>query len=382
MSFIKNASSPIILLTCLCILALSACKQTLPPSLDGEVALTFDGTIDNEPILIEAGKEGMQLNADYLRDGVGIDNYIGEFSPLSCKGCAGSLRLTLRGKVLPALSSPAEPVSDLATGTYDFVGGTQNSADPKAFRFRAISSGTHPMQHEWIMDGDTIHGQDAPFRRFSKTGHQPVILRTTDAQGCMSETEYRVPSGNGFCGDPFRFEYQKMGSGKVHFHAPTGLEPDDIQAVTWNFGDGGFVVSEIQPTYTYARPGIYRVKVVIVDKNGCLHCDFQNVYSEPGQSCESSILALPVAPDGEPGKITVQWWDGAGKAFSSDHIQGQPSSSYFEILSSEPYDADPDGTPTWRIEARLRCTLFASDGSGETMEMVSNKMIFALGIEE
>ena len=33
------------------------------------------------------------------------------------------------------------------------------------------------------------------------------------------------------------------------------------------------------------------------------------------------------------------------------------------------------------IEARLRCTLFASDGSDEQIELVSEKLVFAVGVE-
>ncbi|MEZ4687963.1 MAG: PKD domain-containing protein [Bacteroidia bacterium] len=273
------------------------------------------------------------------------------------------------------------PATDLAEGAYEFVGGTGAQADPKAFRFRPISKGIHPIRHEWEIEGQIIEGHDAIFHRFEKTGHEPVILRTTDAGGCINETEFRVPAGLGFCGDPFRFEYEKKGRGTVRFNAPISFDSADIQSITWNMGDGRFIAADLHPEYTYPRPGIYPVKVIILDKNGCLHCDFQNVYSEQGKSCESSILALPVAPDGEVGKVTVQWWDMEGREFNSDHLNPQPTTSLFEILQAEPWEADPDGTPTWRIEARLRCRLYAADGSDQSIELESTKLVFAVGVD-
>lgn len=380
-TFLHKNAFHITILGVVLLLSTTACKKTLPPSVVGEPALVFSGTIDGQATTIEAGEDAIQLNASFLRDGVGVDKYTGEFSPISCTGCPGSLRISLRGKEMRDGNTSAQPETDLALGFHEFVGGVASQADPKAFRFRAISQGKHPMKHEWIIEGDTLVGQDAPYKRFENTGHQPVILRTTDASGCQSQTEYRVPAGQGFCGDPFRFDYNKMGNGKVHFHAPVSVDPEDIQAVSWNFGDGGFAISDLQPTYTYPRPGIYPVKVIIVDKGGCLHCDFQNVYSEPGNTCTSSILAMAVAPDGEVGKVTVQWWNSEGKEFNSDHIEGQPTSSLFEIISAEPFENDPDGTPTWKVEAQVRCILFATDGSDEQIEFVSEQLVFALGTE-
>ncbi|MEZ4687962.1 MAG: hypothetical protein R3B47_18430 [Bacteroidia bacterium] len=67
------------------VFSFSACKKTLPPSTDGDVSFLFDGTIDGEARLIEAGKDGMRLNGSYFRDGVGVDVYAGEFSPLGCE---------------------------------------------------------------------------------------------------------------------------------------------------------------------------------------------------------------------------------------------------------------------------------------------------------
>jgi hypothetical protein len=370
-----------IIILCGLVFGLAACKNTLPPSTEGEASFQFDGSIDGEAVLIEAGKEGMQLNGTYFRDGVGVDVYAGEFSPLTCEGCPGSLRISIRGREIRSSQMSASPTCDLVVGNVDFVGGKSDQSDPKAFRFRAITKGIHPIKHEWMVEGKPIEGHDAIFHRFEATGHQPVTLRTTDARGCSNQTEFRVPAGQGFCGDPFRFAYEKKGNGTVKFSAPVAIPSVNILNVTWNMGDGRIITSDLQPEYTYPRPGIYPVKVIILDSNGCLHCDFQNVYSEPGISCESSILALPVAPNGEAGKVTIQWWDAAGREFNSDHINPQPSDSFFEILSVAPWEDDPDGTPTWRVEARLRCRLYAGDGSADTMELESEKLIFAVGVE-
>lgn len=360
----------------------AGCGKTLPPSTDIPPELYFSGTLDGQSSQWVAGQDGLVADARFETDGLGVAQYEGAFQPNGCVGCPGSILITLRG------ASPdqgPQPAVDLLPGKRTYLGNTTGNvlapADPKAFRFQATSQGLHPMRYIWEVEGKTYEGSSSFFHSFQRTGHQSVKLHTTDARGCENMTEFKVPAGQGFCGAPFRFNYQKQANGSIHFQAPVDIDSADIQFVTWNFGDGNAVLSSTQAVHTYAYPGIYPVKVIVMDAEGCLHCDFQNVYTGQGSACTSSMLALPVSPQKETTQVSIQYWDESGRMFWSDHLRGQPSESTFEIISAEPYINDPDGTPSWRLGVTFRCTLYPNDGGEDALIIQSDETFVAVGVE-
>ena len=131
------------------------------------------------------------------------------------------------------------------------------------------SDGIHPIV-EWKWNfGDSIvqSYSTPPYSHFyNKEGLFNVTLYVKDSYGCKDSIVKPglitinkpiarfVPSDTMLCpSSTVTFDNQSQGSGAVY---------------TWDFGDGN-TSNVLSPVYNYATPGTYRVKLNVVDRNGC-----------------------------------------------------------------------------------------------------------------
>ena len=103
------------LMTLVGVLLLAGCDQTpLPEVTTGEVVFEFEGTLGQEPVSLEAGKNGAFQEISVVQAENGLYQFTGVLGPASCEDCPDQVRLTFRdselsaeGALLPSLRSPA-----------------------------------------------------------------------------------------------------------------------------------------------------------------------------------------------------------------------------------------------------------------------------------
>ncbi|MEM6766366.1 MAG: PKD domain-containing protein, partial [Bacteroidota bacterium] len=144
-------------------------------------------------------------------------------------------------------------------------------------------------------DGGTSPVQN-PTYLFTTPGTYTITLITTDANGCTSSfqntvTVLETPSVD-FVAD------------RTASCAPVAINFSDITTSpyttiswTWDFGDGGTSTAQF-PSYTYSADGLYDVRLVVTDQNGCTDSLTKPNYIRLDRpEADFSLDATEVCPD-------------------------------------------------------------------------------------
>ncbi len=140
---------------------------------------------------------------------------------------------------------------------------------PVGFTNSSISGVPGPMTYFWNFgDGTTATGP-SPIHSYNTSGYYNVTLTVTNSQGCLRSLTrsgyirvYVRPSANfvatptSICSPPGDVSFINFSSG-----TPT-------LSYLWSFGTGG-TSTATAPTHTYATPGLYTVRLTVIDGNGC-----------------------------------------------------------------------------------------------------------------
>ncbi|NCU04302.1 MAG: PKD domain-containing protein, partial [Chitinophagaceae bacterium] len=139
------------------------------------------------------------------------------------------------------------------------------------FNSTSVTDGTHPItNYEWRFgDGGSISGNNANVQHAytAASTYFPKLI-VTDSYGCTDSTL------NGAILDIFE---TKLGfraadslscpNGTVQF---INTSSGNNLSYTWDFGDGSPTSSAVNPTHSYAVPGVYTVKLIGREAIGCV----------------------------------------------------------------------------------------------------------------
>lgn len=133
----------------------------------------------------------------------------------------------------------------------------------------SYTSGTQAQTRQWIFgDGSSVtNGNLQSTHTYTTAGKYTVTLKVTDWIGCMdslTKTDYidaRHPTANfgvNFNAGCTNFNFVFSDSSK----GATGL------FYKWSFGDGDTSTAK-NPTHAYRSPGLYGVRLIVIDSSGC-----------------------------------------------------------------------------------------------------------------
>ncbi|MEM6264928.1 MAG: PKD domain-containing protein [Bacteroidota bacterium] len=367
-----------ILIGCAVLLMVFAgCKrEELPADEDNAAILGLEGRLDGQAFRLYAGEGQVYQDATLEKDELDVTTYGGTFiTNQDLIPSPGQVRIRIRGV------EEGELTNALPARNYPFRGEhTVTDPDPFAFRLTARSDGQRPYTYEWVEeDGLSLVGAE-PILKSPQTQVHKIKLHLADANGCRDIALFELMSGDQYCPKPFFFNYEKGADGNITFHPHVDTTTRSLTHVIWTFGDGGYRFNELAPSYQYNYTGIYGVKAVVIDDQGCMSCDFQNVYTKAGPSCASSIMSRTIGKDKDVGKVTVDYWNDEGRLFTTDMPIKQPENSSFDIQAVSPFEvSDPDGDATALVEATFTCRLFARDGTGDFVDMEIDQATFGVG---
>ncbi|MEL7006244.1 MAG: PKD domain-containing protein, partial [Bacteroidota bacterium] len=173
-----------------------------------------------------------------------------------------------------------------------FTSSQSNGCSPLIVFFDgSSSSGTAPLTYHWDFGNgnQTVTQDDSPGASYLAPGTYTVTLRVEDSNGNMSSPTTRNITV--FEGPDVDFSVDGVNEGcsplTVTFTDLTIEGSAAIEEYFWAFGDGTSSTDQ-NPIKTYTQEGVYEVKLIVKDVNGC-----QNDFSIPN----AVTVVRPPQPD-------------------------------------------------------------------------------------
>lgn len=347
-----------------------ACRETpLPEEMVGEVVFYAEGTLDGEPLSLEAGKEEYYMKSSYAQDAQGILTYQGTFNRPNCTDCGEELLIEIsNGQVLQVGENPNIEEA-LKVGSYAYRN-LSNVSDVFVVDFVSEFGGrTRIDSAEWDFgDGEGSMMADPQHTYIDPPDSSPkVCFRTVDENGCVSLICNEVNLDSAICKVDFTYTIDESTGFVSFFDQSEGVYPLEHR---WNFGDG-FGASLGNPGYYLGRRGSFEVCLTVTDATGCRRTLCKNVGTDPA-SCNSNFsyavnkVAGPLVP--QLSRVLVQWTDAEGKVYRSD-LEEQEAASRFEILASASYKPNEKGEATRKLDLRFACKVYAEDGTSLNVDI-------------
>jgi PKD repeat protein len=168
---------------------------------------------------------------------------------------------------------------------------------------------------------------------------------------------------------------------EVGFH---DLSSESVANWSWNFGDNEIISTMENPVYTYVRPGVFDVSLIVSTENGCADTLIREAYIEvggpmadimaPDTACKGNVINLSL--DNEQNIYSATWDMGNGQFLNGTDV----SYSYNQAGSYHPVvllESDAFGSCSkafeFEIEIPLVKALFTEKSNGlclgEQMEL-------------
>lgn len=359
----------------LILVLLSACAPKPEPDdqVVGDPIFYVKGRVNGKVVTFNAGQNQYFMHTGFIKDSGAVVRFSGELSQGTCNNCGEAIQLLIRNYTKSASYS-----IDTATqkGRYSFYDGLNPIKTHYEADFVAQAFNGNVGSHQWNTGNGDVFSGSYVTTRYNQTGTYTVSLQTNYTGGCQASNtlQVKVPSGARENFEDFKFNL--MDSNRILFNS---IPVNTNANVSWDFGDGNTGTGSIVQ-HAYNSPGVYRVCMVYDNANDSVsirHC--KNVPTSNSAGCVTNMRyrVREIIDGNQFSGVTIKWKDAAGKWYSSDAV-AQPASSYFEILSTEPYEFNSDRYPTQKMKIRVNCRV--SDGINELdLEQVEAVIAVAYG---
>ncbi len=336
----------------------SACSKTdFPPDEPGDPVFTAQFLLETEEHTLVAGQDSVYLFTDYRPGNDEVLVLSGSFAAVNCPAgdCPGSLTFQFRNDHTGSGVSPdtlffpgnrayfnAMPTVIVTSRRTTFS--TSDTLDYQGFQW-IIDNGTPVPGKSIVLDfpDDTPH--QVSLRAFRSGAIGSIVSRTIVAD--TLDNTYPAVSimvTDSTSGGPFQLFANTLGTSVTSFAWNTG---DSAQQISVSQLDANYAVS----VKNAAGDTAYAVIVTnspVIPLSNTANFDFEveNVLAS------SDSLQL--------GSVLIRWVDENNTVWESFHA-GQPTTSYFQILSSEGYDLNENGQKTYKMNVAFSCMLYHTD---------------------
>lgn len=389
MKMLMRLRSSQLLVMGLVLFSLMSCEKEeydFPATLEGEIVFFFDGTVDGQPLLLEAGRENvyMKTRHEYVLDSLWA--FSGGFADYDCPTCPPHLEISIRDKALSYGTTGFDPYSSLAPGMYELLE-TPSAEDSLTFRFRAFSNEPTMGNRTWFFENEPGVEEDEPVYTFSQPGGHVFRVQLESPGFCnrMQQVYFHTHRKKSDC-SPQIFTYSQQSYREVRFSL-LGTYPADETEVRVDFGDG--TVS------TFSPPGLgyffhtypdgeeeYLLCYEITRLDGCTYEDCFFVDLRPNDGCKPEVSAELVFPSYAFSNVAIRYRSSSGVVYGNHFQVDQPAGSYFEILESTPFINDLEGKPTFKIRARFAARLYNESDPEDYIWVESADCTFAVSVPE
>lgn len=131
----------------------------------------------------------------------------------------------------------------------------------------------------WDFGDNTSSTLENPTKEYSQTGMYNVILTVTSSFGCVNSNQANMN---------ITVNPKPVAQFDASTYKTTMLNPEvsfdnystNAQFYDWSFGDGAFSTAQ-HPTHTYEKDGIYLVRLIAKNTNGCKDTAFTEIEIDP-----------------------------------------------------------------------------------------------------
>lgn len=354
---------------------LSNCsKIDVPEPAAGTPVFQAEVLLDGVPLSLKAGIDDYYMFTETDRDQEGAYLLRGVLAGSRCRECGPSLGIEIRSRIEKGdpVFSPEMALSPGAVAFQPPLMAIQQSYIRSTLQAQPLSS--HPIrQYRWTFSDGSTSDATGLVRDFPLNTGPTATLRVENAAGLVSEQSAVLfpQSGSGCRVDIINFGQTDS---LIILGAITPANSPGTQFF-WSTG-------EREPRIRVRPQGTYCVKT-LADSCSSERC-LTFASTQGGTAfCAANFVVQNTRIDSTVyvasatgTTVVVTYTDARGVIYRSD-LQPQPAGSAFDIVSSEPYKNNENGTPTRRIGLRFRCRLTAP--GGQSIELSGGTAVFAVG---
>ncbi len=165
----------------------------------------------------------------------------------------------------------------------DFTSPNVCMSDSSSFTANCSINGGSIVSYDWRFNNGTSVTQQNPKRKFGTHGNQLAKLIVTSDKNCKDTADKTIVT--------WPLPLPDFSSNEVCLSASTtfenlssiptsGSNPNTIQSLDWNFGDGNSYNGTV-PVHTFNAPGTYTMKLKAISANQCIDSIIKNIVINP-----------------------------------------------------------------------------------------------------
>lgn len=365
----KNLKLSGILLLCLLV---AACGKRKYPEENVQLEkedIYVTGSVDGEPVNLKIGTDGYYCYSSYKQRTDSVYLFTGELRKFDCNPCVNALQVELSDTRTRMPGSSVEVESSFRTGARIFIPGLEKM---KSIKLVASSNKEISAVHWNISTGASSESAEMNCE-FGQPGVQTVSLTVRTKNNCESRIVNKIyVDADGYFASSVNATLVQDMTSTFLANVQGGKLPYRYE---WSFGDGA-VSSEQSPGHTYQWTGSYPVTVKIWDAdNRFCETNYIHIAGNDQSSCSANMTLSDLGTKNVfLNGAKIQWKDQANRVLRSDSV-AQPTGSYFEIVSSEPYAENERGEPGRLLTLRFNVLL---SGGGRKVWFKSDNAAIAV----
>lgn len=339
------------------VVVFSSCKKTDPVQItnSNQPVFTFSGTMNGSPVSLQAGVNNYYMYTSYTQDANSVYNFIGDLKPYNCTACNNSLQIQINDYQTLATGASANIATALTPGYYAFQtpGGTTTQY---SFSFTSFSYNVTPQSWAWDFGDGTTSTLQNPTHIYTHPGNYTACLTTTFSDLTTGSICNPVYIGTPEAGCYGNFTYTATVNSLAFTNSAAGGTGFSF---LWDFGDGSTSTLP-NPTHTYTAAGKYLVSMKVTNSQNQVLVYNRNCFTQGYTGSINGNYFLPNATISNPNNLSnviINWTDASGTVYTSNNAS-QPGTSYFKVLSVDPYNTNSSGQTTKKVHAQVKCTLY------------------------
>ncbi|GIV26699.1 MAG: hypothetical protein KatS3mg027_0513 [Bacteroidia bacterium] len=363
-------------------LIIFSCKkkdiENNPPTIsNSNPEFYFNGTINGQILILEAGKNNYYLYTDCNYDN-SITTYVfsGEFKPSNCTTCPNSLKISITDDTTIANSSPSH-INNLSTTNYSYYYPTnQTIINSYIMNIYAVPIYSAAVNYQYFLDNTLIsNNPNVSNYTITPTAHTIKSITNNLTDSCFNNT--LINTINLTTTDSF-YTYYRYSLGFANNVVTFTIIPSapTIHSYTLSFGDGDSIITTNSIiTHTYASNlNFYTAQLKsksISNKpwtfTNIINTDFTYTRCTPNFYYKFSPM-YSIIPFNPYSKIKIEYTSSSFKTYAS-YTNSQPSDAYFTITKIENYKNNENNLPTKKITAEFKCRLFNTTNPNDFIDI-------------
>jgi PKD repeat protein len=384
--FHKICSMPIyfeLLLVTLLLTTGIACKKKEVPSTPSSPVFYFDGLVDSNPLLLQAGVNDIYMFSTVSKDLKGLYTFGGKFAPKNCDTCEPSLAVEINANV-QINSQIIADVTALSNQTiFNSYSIDSVASNTKLYNILCTPHFTaNILSYAWnFNDGTPIITNASPMHTFTTGGTKNITLITTYPGGADTITQTLFLNSN--------YDMDTLSVLQLDTTKFLNIKANNTNYTnyTWNFGDGTTANGQ-NASHTYSANKKHTLTLTatsLTDTNiSRLRISTENTpFVLPTFSTTKTVTNLPVYAERVnlmSAIITLKQNGKIYKSYKKDASINQSANKIFKLSSFNQYLPNELGQNTIQLKGETDVYLYNIANPSDSVLLRSSNMSFAVAL--